>query len=78
MATRKEGAAPEWRRIIAERIETEDYSYNALGKEAGVSPSVVWRYVKVGRDVRAATLEKLCAALDLVLVPRELVRDEPA
>jgi hypothetical protein len=45
MASRKEGAVPNWRLIVAERIETKDDSYNAAGKEAGVSPSVVWGYV---------------------------------
>ena len=31
------------------------------------------RFVKGERDIRLATAEKLCAALDLVLVPRELL-----
>jgi hypothetical protein len=77
-----EPAAPEpqmpvqhWRAIIQARIETEDYSFNELGREAGVFPSVVMRFVKGERDVQVATAQKPCAALDLVLVPREIIQD---
>ena len=69
----------DWRAIIKDRIETEDYSFNALGNEAGVSPSVVMRFIKGERDIYVGTAEKLCAALDLVLVPREMIRQgDPA
>jgi hypothetical protein len=73
----REGLAdrPDWRSIIADRIRDEDYSFNGLGVEAGVSAAVVMRFVKGERDIRLATAEKLCAALDLVLVPAEMVRD---
>jgi hypothetical protein len=66
-----------WRAIVIDRIASEDYSFNALGSETGISRAAIWRYVRRRRDLRAATLEKVCAALDLVLVPREMVRDEP-
>ena len=66
----------DWRAIIAARIEDDDYSFNALGKEARVSPAVVMRFVKGERDIRLATAEKICAALDLVLVPREALSDD--
>jgi hypothetical protein len=45
---------------------------------AGVSPAAILRFVRGDRDIRLATAERLCAALDLVLVPREAVRDVPA
>jgi hypothetical protein len=60
-----------WRALIAGRIAEEDYSFNALGAETGISPAVIMRFAKGERDIRLATAEKLCAALDLVLVPRE-------
>jgi hypothetical protein len=68
--------AQDWRAIIADRIVDDDYSFNALGHESGVSPAVIMRFVKGERDIRLATAEKLCAALDLVLVPRESLADE--
>lgn len=64
----------DWRAIIAARIVSEVDSFNALGKEGGVSASVVSRFGKGERDIQVATAQKLCAALDLLLVPRELVR----
>jgi hypothetical protein len=69
-------AAQDWRRIVEERIRSEDYSYNALGVECGVSASVVMRFAKGERDVTVATAQKICAALDLVLVPRETLRGD--
>jgi hypothetical protein len=59
------------------RIGSEDYILNALGKEAGVSTSVLSRYLAGERDIRAETAQKRCKALDLVLVPREML-DEKA
>jgi hypothetical protein len=64
-----------WQSLIAARIRSEDYSFNALGAEAGVDPSVIVRFVKGERDIRLATAERLCAALDLVLVPREMIAE---
>jgi DNA-binding Xre family transcriptional regulator len=64
-------SARSWREIIKNRIESKDYSFNALGNAIKVSPSVVTRFVKGQRDVRLDTAEKLCEELDLVLVPRE-------
>ena len=65
-----------WRSIIKARIESEDYSFNELGKEAEISPSVIMRYVKGERDIRAETAEKICSALNLVLVPAEMIRPQ--
>ena len=64
----------DWRAIIEARIATEEYTFNALGNEAGVSPSVVMRFVKGERGIQVGTAQKLCSALDLVLVPREMIR----
>jgi hypothetical protein len=62
---------PTWRDIISERILDYDHNFNTLGIETGISPAVIWRFVKRERDLRLVTAEKLCQALDLVLVPRE-------
>jgi ribosome-binding protein aMBF1 (putative translation factor) len=67
----QEIACRSWREIIKNRIESKDYSFNALGNAIKVSPSVVTRFVKGQRDVRLDTAEKMCEELDLVLVPRE-------
>jgi hypothetical protein len=66
--------AGSWRSLIAGRIRAEGFSYNALGKATGVDVAVIQRYVTGERDVRAATLEKLCGALGLVLVPKGRLR----
>jgi hypothetical protein len=62
---------PDWREIIAARVNEYEYGYNHLGSEAGVSPSVVMRFLKGERDITLATAEKICATLDLVLVRAE-------
>jgi hypothetical protein len=60
-----------WRDIIANRVESEGYSFNELGKAIHLSPSVVMRFAGGQRDIRLDTAEKICEELDLVLVPRE-------
>jgi site-specific DNA-methyltransferase (adenine-specific) len=60
-----------WRSLIASRIRAMGWSYGRLGRESGVDPAVVQRYVKGERDVTAATAERLCEALGLLVVPRE-------
>jgi hypothetical protein len=61
----------EWRSRIAARVRAMGYSYGRLAAETGVDRAAIMRYVKGERDVNAATLEKLCDTLGLLLVPRE-------
>jgi hypothetical protein len=68
----------DWRAIIVDRIEGEGYSVCELEAETGVSRIIMWRFFRRRRGITLASAEKLCAALDLVLVPREMVSDEPA
>jgi transcriptional regulator with XRE-family HTH domain len=59
------------RSTIAARIKSMGYTLGSLGREVGVDPSIISRYVRGERDVEAATFDRLCGALGLVLVPRE-------
>lgn len=63
----------DWRTIIAERTQSEDYSLNELARESGVDVGVISRFIAGKRDIRLETAQALCAALDLVLVPREWI-----
>jgi transcriptional regulator with XRE-family HTH domain len=74
-ATEPASSAKSWRDIIAQRIR-ENYTLNALAKETGVSAGVLSRFVRGERNVTVATAEKICQALDLVLVPREDVAED--
>jgi ribosome-binding protein aMBF1 (putative translation factor) len=58
-----------WREIINERIQEHGWSINGLGAEAGISPSVLSRFMRGERSLTMATLEKLCSALKLGLGP---------
>ncbi|MGP0069139.1 MAG: helix-turn-helix domain-containing protein [Isosphaeraceae bacterium] len=66
-------ANQDWREIIADRIAAESLSLNGLHEETGVSPAVLSRFIRGERDIRVATAQKLCNALDLVLIPREML-----
>jgi hypothetical protein len=59
------------RSTIVARIKSMGYSLGSLGREVGVDPSVISRYVRGERGIEAATFERLIGALGLVLVPRE-------
>jgi hypothetical protein len=63
------------RGVLAGRIARGRRSLSALGRRAGVDPAVIMRFIKGERDIRMETAERLCKALDLVLVPRDLVAD---
>jgi transcriptional regulator with XRE-family HTH domain len=54
--------------IIADRVRALGLTAYAVGKRAGVSPVVVQRFLKGERDLQLKTVEKLCQALDLVLI----------
>jgi plasmid maintenance system antidote protein VapI len=66
----------DWRAIIAERIRSEGYSFKALGVDTDVSPASITRFVKGERGIKLETAEKLCKALGLALVPREMVKGQ--
>jgi hypothetical protein len=53
--------------IIAGRVRDLGLTAYAVGKRAGVSPTVVRRFLIGERDLKLETVEKVCKALDLVL-----------
>jgi hypothetical protein len=63
-----------WREAISRRFAQGEWSFNGLAKESGLDPGNTCRFIKGERDMMGRSLEKLCRALDLVLVPRERVR----
>jgi plasmid maintenance system antidote protein VapI len=48
-------------------IESDGRTFYRLGKEAGVSPEVISRFVAGERDIRLATASKLADVLGLEL-----------
>jgi DNA-binding phage protein len=69
---RKRRRAPEpIGNAIKATIRERGLSTYALGKLAGVSPGIISRWLNGERSPSLKTLERLTAALDLVLVPRE-------
>jgi hypothetical protein len=60
-----------WRSVIAGRIRAMGWSYGRLGRECGVDPAVIMRYLKGERDMVSANIERVCEALGLLLIPRE-------
>jgi transcriptional regulator with XRE-family HTH domain len=61
---------------IAARIRELGLTSYAVGKMSGVDPSMIGRFLAGERTLSLKTAERLCKALDLVLVPRRA--DEPA
>jgi len=55
---------------IKARIKALGLTAYALGKSSGVSAVVIQRFLNGERGITLETAEKLCGALDLVLVPR--------
>jgi hypothetical protein len=55
-------------RVIADRIEALGLSKYAVSKSAGLSQTVLNRFLRGERDLRVASFEKLCRVLDLELV----------
>ncbi|MFG0318139.1 MAG: helix-turn-helix domain-containing protein [Planctomycetota bacterium JB042] len=56
---------------LKKAIETCGRSRYALSAETGIDQGVLSRFVHGKADIRASTIEKLCEALDLELVPRQ-------
>lgn len=55
---------------IKARIKALDLSAYRLAQMSGVNAVVIQRFLNGERDIKLDTAEKLCQALDLVLVPR--------
>jgi len=55
-------------------IESDGRTFYRLGKEAGVSPEVISRFVSGERDIRLATASKLADVLGLELLSRKKTR----
>jgi len=55
---------------IKARIKALDLTAYALGKLSGVSAVVIQRFLNGERGITLETAERLCQALDLILVPR--------
>ncbi len=56
--------------VIKARIKTLGLSAYAVGKQTGINAVVIQRFLNGERGINLATAEKLCSALDLVLVER--------
>jgi len=51
-------------------IRDSGKTHYRVGKDAGVKPDIVARFVRGERDVRAETFARIAAALGLELAPR--------
>jgi plasmid maintenance system antidote protein VapI len=56
---------------LRQAIQGSGWTHYRIGKEAGIKPEIVTRFVKEARDIRAQTFAKIAAALGMVLVPRK-------
>jgi transcriptional regulator with XRE-family HTH domain len=56
--------------VIKARIKTLGLSAYAVGKQSGINAVVIQRFLNGERGINLATADKLCQALDLVLVER--------
>jgi transcriptional regulator with XRE-family HTH domain len=56
--------------VIAGRIRTLGLTHYAVGKMAGIDAATIMRFANGERTLTLRTAEKLCQALDLVLVVR--------
>ncbi len=55
-------------RSLRDVIESREITPYALGKESGVDPTVISRFLSGERDLRLGTADKIAAALGLRLV----------
>jgi transcriptional regulator with XRE-family HTH domain len=55
---------------IKARMKARELTPYRVAKMSGVSAVVIQRFVNGERDIKLETAEKLCSALELVLVPR--------
>jgi ribosome-binding protein aMBF1 (putative translation factor) len=57
--------------VIAQTIRERGISTYALGKQTGISPTVIQRFLRGERGLTLKTADELAKVLDLVLVPRQ-------
>jgi plasmid maintenance system antidote protein VapI len=54
---------------LREAIRATGKTHYRIGKDAGIKPEIVTRFVREERDITGKTFAKLAAALGLTLVP---------
>jgi plasmid maintenance system antidote protein VapI len=54
---------------LRDAIRESGKTHYRIGKDAGIKPEIVTRFVKGERDITGKTFAKLAAALGLTLVP---------
>jgi transcriptional regulator with XRE-family HTH domain len=59
---------------IRDAFRASGWTFYKLGREAGVKPETVARFIRRERDVRSETFAKLAGALGLTLVPMHVGR----
>ena len=64
----KKTAKKQLREVILETFAESGESVLSLSKRCGVSQPQLSRFFSGGRDLRLGSVEKLCEALDLMLV----------
>jgi hypothetical protein len=64
---RVSGGAPDVCAQLRAAIRASGKTHYRIGKDAGVKPEIVARFVRAERDVRAETFAKIAAALGLEL-----------
>jgi transcriptional regulator with XRE-family HTH domain len=69
--TKPEKKPPTMTETIREMIRARGLTTYRVGKSAGMTPTVVARFLSGERDLKGATLDKLAAALGLALVETE-------
>jgi plasmid maintenance system antidote protein VapI len=55
---------------LREAIRQSGKTHYRVGKDAGIKPEIVTRFVRGERDITGRTFAKLAAALGLMLVPK--------
>src|SRR5262245_39628640 len=55
---------------LRDAFQRSGWTFYKLGKEAGVKPETVARFMRRERDVRSETFAKLCATLGLELAQK--------
>jgi plasmid maintenance system antidote protein VapI len=56
---------------LREAIRQSGKTHYRIGRDAGVKPEIVARFVRAERDVRAETFARIAAALGLELAPKK-------
>jgi plasmid maintenance system antidote protein VapI len=54
---------------LRQAIDASGWTHYRVGKEAGIKPEIVARFVRGERDIRAETFAKIALALGLELTP---------